>query len=190
MPLKWISHCLSSLLVLLFVIFWSTLMIFCLRVATLLYSNASYSYWAQNLRFATWVMFIIFWVMRFSLLVWVLCSNIINIHLTSSLGLICYLANLLILLSLHLKLPFCKIPCSLMLQAFVKLWVLFNISLLRTQIFGLLLTESVSLCMLLQILIGLPLNAYCVILGVRHHMAYILLAVLPLPYMVLQMQIG
>jgi len=135
-------------------------------------------------------MFIIFWVMRLSLLVWVLCSDIINIHLTSSLGLICYFANLLILLSLHLKLPFCQIPCSLMLHAFVKLWVLFNISLLRVQIFALLLIESVSLCMLLQILIGLLLNAYCVILGVRHHMVYILLAVLPLPYMVLQMQIG
>jgi hypothetical protein len=80
----------------------------------------------------------------------------INIYLTSSLGLVCYLANLLILLSLHPKLPFCLIRCFLMLPAFVKLWVLFSISLLRAQIFALLLIESVSLCMLLQILIGLP----------------------------------
>jgi len=165
-------------------------MIFCLLVVTLFFSNASFSYWAQNLSFATWVLFIIFWVLRFSLLVWVLCSPSINIYLTSSLGLVCYLANLLILLSLHPKLLFCPIHCFLMLPAFVKLWVLFSISLLRTQIFALLLTESVSLCMLLQILIGLPWNASCVIFGVRHHMAYTLLVVLLLPYMVLQIQIG
>jgi hypothetical protein len=47
-------------------------------------------------------------------------------------------------------------PYFLMLHTFVKLWVLFNISLLRARIFVLLLTESVSLCMLLHILIGLP----------------------------------
>ena len=77
-----------------------------------------------------------------------------------------------------------------MLYAFVKLWVLFKISLLQDQIFALLLTESVSLCMLLQILIELLLNASCVILRVRQHMDYILLVVLPFPYMALQMQIG
>jgi hypothetical protein len=64
--------------------------------------------------------------------------------------------KLLVLLSLHPKLQFCSIHYFLMLHAFVKLWVLFNISLLRTRIFALLLTEFVSLCMLLQILIGLP----------------------------------
>jgi hypothetical protein len=159
--------------VLIFVIFWSMLMIFCLRVATFFYSNTSFSYWAQNLSFATWVLFIIFWVLRFSLLVWVLCSTNINIHLTSSFGLVCYLANMLILLSLHPKLPFCPIHYFLMLHAFVKLWLLFNISLLRARIFVLLLTESVSLCMLLHILIGLPWNASCVIFGVRHPMACI-----------------
>jgi len=110
--------------------------------------------------------------------------------LISSLGLVCYLANLLILLSLHPKLPFCLIHCFLMLHGFVKLWVLFNNSLLRARIFVLLLTESVSLCMLLQILIRLPWNASCVIFGVRHPMACILLVVPLLPYMVLQMQIG
>jgi len=54
----------------------------------------------------------------------------------------------------------------------------------------LLLTESVSLCMLLQILIGLSLNASCVILRVRPHMDYILLVVHPLYYMALHIQIG
>jgi hypothetical protein len=51
--------------------------------------------------------------------------------------------------------------------------------------FVLLSTESVSLCMLLHILIGLLLNASSVILKVRQHMASILLVVLPFPYMVL-----
>jgi hypothetical protein len=76
-----------------------------------------------------------------------------------------------------------------MLHAFVKLWVLFNISLLQYQIFALLLTKFVSLCMLLQILIELPLNVFCVILRVRHRMACILLVVLLLHYMALQIQI-
>jgi len=44
--------------------------------------------------------------------------------------------------------------------------------------------------MLLQILIGEPLNAFYVIYGVRPPMAYISLAVPPLIYMALQMQIG
>jgi hypothetical protein len=93
MPLRWIPHCLSSLLVLIFVIFWFMLMIFYLQVATLFCFNASCIYWAQNLSFMTWVLFIIFQVLRFSLLVWVLCFDSINIHLTSSLGLVCYLAT-------------------------------------------------------------------------------------------------
>jgi hypothetical protein len=83
-----------------------------------------------------------FLVLRFSLLVWVLCSAIINIHLISSLRLVCYLANLLILLSLHPKLPFYPIHYFLMLHTFVKLWVLFNISLLRARIFALLLIST------------------------------------------------
>ena len=190
MPPKWIPHYLSSLLVLLFVIFWSMLMIFCLRVATLFCFNALYSYWDKNLSFATWVMFITFWVLRFNLLIWVLCYDNINIHLTSSLGLVWYLANLLILLSLHPKLSYYQILCFLMLHAFVKLWELLNISLLRDQIFALLLTKSVNLCMLLQIFIGLPLNVFCVILRVQQHMTYILLVVLPLHYIALHMQIG
>jgi len=72
--------------------------------------------------------------------------------LTSSLGLIWYLANMLILLSLPLKLSYYQILCFLMLHVFVKVWVPFNISLLWDQIFAffLLLTKSVSLCMLLQ----------------------------------------
>jgi hypothetical protein len=110
--------------------------------------------------------------------------------LTSSLGLVWLLANLLILLSLPPKLPYCQIPCFLIPHGFVKSWVLFNISPLRDQISALLLTEFVSLCMLLQILFGLPLNAFCVIFGVRHPMTYISLAVPPLLYMVLQMRIG
>jgi len=63
-------------------------------------------------------------------------------------------------------------------------------SLLQGEIFALLLTESIGLCMLLQILIRLSLNASCVILRVRQHMAFILLVVLHFPYMALQMQIG
>jgi hypothetical protein len=86
--------------------------------------------------------------------------------LTSSLGLVWHLANLLILLSLHLKLSYCPIICFLMLHTFIKLWVLFNISLLRGHIFPLLLIEFVSLCILLQILIRLPLNAFYIILRV------------------------
>jgi hypothetical protein len=109
--------------------------------------------------------------------------------LTSSLRLVWYLTNLLILLSLHQKLSYCQIFCLPMLHAFVKLWVLFNISLLQYQIFALLLTKFVSLCMLLQILIELPLNAFCVILRVRHRMTCILLVVLLLHYMALQIQI-
>jgi hypothetical protein len=112
-------------------------------------------------------LFIIFLVMRLCLLVWVLCSDSINIHLTFSLELVCYLANRLILLSRHPKLSYCQILCFLMLHAFIKLWVLFNISLLRDRIFALLLTKSVSLCILPHILIELPLNASCVILKVR-----------------------
>ena len=50
-----------------------------------------------------------FWVLRFGLLVWVLCSTTINIHLISLLGPVSYLANILILLSLHPKLPLCPI---------------------------------------------------------------------------------
>ena len=129
-------------------------------------------------------------MLRLHLLVWVLCSNNINIHLTFSLGLECYLANPLILLSRHPKLPYYLILCFLMLHAFVKLWVLFNISLLRDQIFDLLLTESVTLCMLPHIFFWMSLNTSCVILRVRQHMASILLLVLPLPYMALHMQIG
>jgi hypothetical protein len=75
-------------------------------------------------------------------------------------------------------------------HVFIKSWVLFNISPLQNQIFSLLLTESVSLYMLLQILIGMPLNTFCVIFRVRQHMTYILLIALLSCYMVLQMQIG
>jgi hypothetical protein len=99
--------------------------------STLFCFNTSSSYWAQNLSFATWVLFITFFVLRLHLLVWVLCSDSINIHLTFSLGLVCYLANLLILLSRYPKLPYCQILCFLMLHAFIKLWMLFNNSLLR-----------------------------------------------------------
>jgi len=129
-------------------------------------------------------------VLRLHLLVWVLCSNNINIHLTFSLGLVCYLANPLILLSRHPKLPYYLILCFLMLHAFIKLWVLFNISLLRDQIFDLLLTESVNLCTLQHIFIGMSLNTSCVILRVRQHMTSILLLVLPLPYMLYRCRLG
>ena len=53
----------------------------------------------------------------------------------------------------------------------------------------LLLTESVILCMLLQILIGLSLNAFYVIFRVRSSMTYISLVVTSLLYMALRMQI-
>ena len=63
-------------------------------------------------------------------------------------------------------------------------------SSLQDQIFSLLLTESVSLCMLLQILIGMPLNTFCVTFRVQQHMTYILFIAILLCYMVLQMQTG
>jgi hypothetical protein len=52
------------------------------------------------------------------------------------------------------------------------------------------LTEFVSLCMLLQTLIGVSLNTFCVIYGVQLPMTYISLAVPHLIYMALQMLIG
>jgi len=54
----------------------------------------------------------------------------------------------------------------------------------------LLLTKSISLWILLQILIGLSLNTLCVIFGVWFLMAYISLIVTPLLYMILRMQTG
>jgi hypothetical protein len=161
------------------------LMIFCLRVTTPFSFNSSYNYWAQNLTFATWVLFIIFWVLRFSLLVWVLCSDIINIHFTSSLGLVCYLVNLLILLSLHPKLPYCQTLCFSDATCSCQIISALQYLIFTIQIFAMLLTTSVSLCMLLHILIGLLLSAYCVILRVRQHIDYILLVVLHLHSMAL-----
>jgi hypothetical protein len=68
--------------------------------------------------------------------------------------------------------------------------VLFNISPLQDQTSVLLLTESISLCMPLQILIRLSLNAFYVTLRVQQPMAYILLIVLLLRYMDLQIKLG
>ena len=72
---------------------------------------------------------------------------------------------------------------------FVKSWVLFSVLPSPAQIFVLLLTESVSLCMLLHILIGSPLSVFYATLKVRHLMVSISLEVPHLLYMVLQMQI-
>jgi len=54
---------------------------------------------------------------------------------------------------------------------------------------GLLLTESVSLCMLPHILIRPSLNVLCFILKVWHSMTSISLVILVLLYMILRMQI-
>ena len=80
-------------------------------------------------------------------------------------------------------------PLFLTLHGFIKLWVLFNISPLQDQISVSLLIEFVSLCMLLPILIGVPLNAFYIIYEVRPPMAYISLVVPPLLFMALQMWI-
>jgi len=81
-------------------------------------------------------------------------------------------------------------PSFLILHSFIKSWVLFNISPSRDRIFVLLLTKSVSLCILSHILIGPSLNVFCAILKVQHLMASISLVVPLLLYMVLRMQIG
>ena len=80
-------------------------------------------------------------------------------------------------------------PLFLILHGFVKLQVLFNILTFRDQLFALLLTKSVNLCMLLHILIGVWLNTFCIIYGVQPPMAYISIAVPPLLYVALQIQI-
>jgi len=77
----------------------------------------------------------------------------------------------------------------LILHSFIKLLMLFNVSLLWDQTFVLQLTRFVSLCMLLKMHIGLSLNALYVIFGVRFLLAYISLVALPLIYMVLWMLI-
>ena len=60
----------------------------------------------------------------------------------------------------------------------------------KSQISTLQLKYYVSLYMILQILIGVSLNAFYVIHGVQPPIAYISLVVSPLIYMALQMQIG
>ena len=72
---------------------------------------------------------------------------------------------------------------------FRQLWVPFNILHVRDQVSVLLLIEFVSLCMLLQIHIGVLLNAFCIIYAVRLPMVSISLAVPHLLSMVLQMRI-
>jgi hypothetical protein len=59
-----------------------------------------------------------------------------------------------------------RIIHSLILHDFLKSWVLFNILPSPVQIYALLLTESVSLSMLLQILIGPLSNVFYAILNV------------------------
>jgi len=83
-----------------------------------------------------------------------------------------------------------RITHSLILHDFVKSWMLFNILPSPVQIYVLLLTESVSLYMLLQILIGSLLSVFYDILKVRHLMVFISLEARLLLYMALQMQIG
>jgi len=99
-------------------------------------------------------------------------------------------ANPLILQSPLRKSLYYRITHSLILRDFAKSWVLFNILPSPIQIYALLLTESVSLCMLLQILIGPLLSVFYVILKVRHLMVFISLEDPLLLYMALQMQIG
>jgi len=108
-----------------------------------------------------------------------------NILLTFLLGLVWLHANLLILQSLLRKLPYCQIIYFLTLHDFIKSWVFFNILPSFAQIFVLLLTEFVSLCMLLHILIGSPLNVLYATLKVWHLMVFILLIVPPLIYMIM-----
>lgn len=78
-----------------------------------------------------------------------------------------------------------RIIHSLILHDFVKSWVLFNILPSPIQIYALLLTESVSLCMLLQILIGPLSNVFYAILKVRHLMVSMSLEAPLLLYMAL-----
>jgi hypothetical protein len=108
--------------------------------------------------------------------VWILCFNKISIFLTYLIEQVCLLANLLILLFLFQRLLWCPIVFFI-LHGFIKLLMLFNVSLLWDQTFVLQLTRSVSLCMLLQMHIGLSLNALCVIFGLRFLLAYISLIV-------------
>jgi hypothetical protein len=117
-----------------------------------------------------------------------LCYDRISIFLTYLLELVWHHSNLLILLFLPLKLQWYSIAYFMILNGFVKSLMLFNISLLRDQTFVLLLTKSISLWMLLQILIGLSSNTFCVIFGVWFLMAYISLIVTPLLCMILRMQ--
>jgi hypothetical protein len=77
-----------------------------------------------------------------------------------------------------------------MFCCFIKSWGLFNILPSLVQIYVLLLIQSVSLCMLLQILIESLLRVFYAILKVWHLMVFISLEAPLLLYMALQMQIG
>ena len=89
------------------------------------------------------------------------------------------------------RLLWCLIACFPNLLNFIKLLVLFNISILRDQIFVLLLIRFVSLYMLLLMHIGLSLNAFYIILRVWFFDFTDILAVAPpLLDMVLQILIG